>query len=72
MLAPWSLAPTPEASGAWPTKLDLMLLTQPGIINSIFKPKPEQKHTRSTVYNVLGKPTSVYGSKAWIIKKKAK
>jgi hypothetical protein len=39
------------------------------IINSVLNPNPVERHTRLRVYNVLAKPTLVYGSDAWTVKK---
>jgi hypothetical protein len=40
-----------------------------GIINSVFKPNLVQRHKRLRVYNLLAKPTLVYGSEACRVKK---
>jgi hypothetical protein len=39
------------------------------IINSVLNLNPVERHTRLRVYNVLAKPTVVYGSDAWTVKK---
>jgi hypothetical protein len=41
-----------------------------GIIHLVLKPNLEQIRTRLRAYNVLAKPTLVYRSKVWTIKKK--
>jgi hypothetical protein len=38
------------------------------IMSSVLKPNLVQQRTRLGVYNVLAKPTSVYGSEIWTIK----
>jgi hypothetical protein len=40
-----------------------------GIINQIFKPLLDSRHTRIYIYKTLGRPVLSYGSEAWTIRR---